>query len=88
MDEGSTDGKGSETITITLDELDKRIQHDLLVHESHRHADETTREKVEGYLYLACLVLSAVFLLMDTLTDWIPLMVGIPSARVILTRFL
>jgi hypothetical protein len=85
------EGKGKKTspmITISLDDLDKRIQHDLAVHEHAHRAEETTREKVEGYLYMACLVLSAVFIIVHTLTDWIPLLVGVPSARVILTRWL
>lgn len=85
MDEGK--GK-QEQITITLDELDKRIQHDLSVHEHHRHMEETFKERVEGYLYLFCLMLSAIFLIVHAFTDWIPFLVGIPSARVIITNWL
>lgn len=82
------DNDGKEMITISLDELDQRIQHDLSVHEHNRKADETMHEKVEGYVYLVCLVMCAVFILVHTLIDWVPLLVGVPSARVIITRFL
>lgn len=82
------DGKGKQTVTIDLDELDKRIQHDLAVHEHHRHEQESVRERVEGYLYLFCLVLSAAFIVVHAFTDWIPLLVGVPSARVIITTWL
>lgn len=82
------EGKGKQEITISLDDLDARIQHDLSVHEHSRHKEETAREKVEGYLYMGCLILSALFLIMHAFTDWIPLLVGVPSARVVITRFL
>lgn len=83
-----SEGKGKQTITVSLDELDQRIQHDLQVHEHMHRAEESTREKVEGYLYLFCLVMGAAFIIIHAFTDWVPFLVGLPSARVILTRFL
>lgn len=83
-----TDKPDDKMITISLDELDKRIQHDLSVHEHHHKQEETTREKVEAWIFIACLVMGAGFILLHMLTDWVPFLVGLPSARVILTRFL
>lgn len=81
------DGK-DQVITLSLNELDQHIQQDLAVHEHVRHEHETTKERVEGYVYLFCLIISAVFLVVHAFTDWIPFLVGLPSARVIITRFL
>lgn len=77
-----------QMVTISLDELDKRIQADLMNANKLRKMEETTRERVEGYVYLFCLILGAVFIVLHMLTDWIPYLVGLPSARVILTQWL
>jgi hypothetical protein len=75
-------------ITLSLDELDTHIQHDLAEQHKLARKNETTKEKVEGYIYLACLIVGAVLLIVHAFTDWIPFLVGLPSARVILTRWI
>jgi hypothetical protein len=83
-----TDSNGKATINITLDDLDARIQHDLDAHAKIHKAQESNKEKAEGWVYIFCLVLGAVLLIVHAFTDWIPFLVGLPSARVILTRWL
>lgn len=67
-----------------LAEIETVIKADLRT----RRAEETMKDKIESVIYVACLVAGATLLLIHLLTDWIPFLVGLPSARVIVTQML
>lgn len=75
-------------ITIRLDELDMRIEQDIRDVTETREHKESMKEKVEGWIFAGCLVCGVILLIIHAFTDWIPFLVGLPSARVIITRWL
>lgn len=83
-DQVEVTGKGdNEQVTITLGDLESLVRQDL-----DRHQADTMKERVEGIIYMVCLAVGAFLLMIHAFTDWIPYLVGLPSARVIITRFL
>jgi hypothetical protein len=72
---------------ITLNELETAIMHDLDLRDTTLHAHESVKDKAECILFFSCLVACSALMLFHVLTSLIPMLLGLPSGRVILMRF-